>query len=102
VGLLDLVYSLIEEVSTYYTRFILEEYVYTWEGCRKERLYSDLRREMDFSLHKSSITYLRPMLPPGGRNWQQISPQWMKYFVLQLNNKTQHFKVEKLAQTTFR
>ncbi len=42
------------------------------------------------------------MLPPGGRNWQQISPHWMKYFVLQLNNKTQHFKVEKLAQTTFR
>jgi hypothetical protein len=26
----------------------------------------------DFSLNKSYITYLRPMLPPGGRNWQII------------------------------
>jgi hypothetical protein len=47
VGILDHVYSLIEEVSAFYTRFILEEYTYTWEGCRKERLYSDLRHEME-------------------------------------------------------
>jgi hypothetical protein len=26
----------------------------------------------DFSLNKSYKTYLRPMLPPGGRNWQLI------------------------------
>ncbi len=50
-------YSLIEEVSTYYTRFILEEYVYTWEGCRKERLYSDLRREMEVWLLRAKSPF---------------------------------------------
>ncbi len=28
----------------------------------------------NFSLNKSSKTYLGPMLPPSGRNWQQVSP----------------------------
>jgi hypothetical protein len=55
VGLLDHIYSLIEEVSTFYTAFILEEFAYTWEGCRKERLYSALRREMEvWLLHAKS------------------------------------------------
>ena len=30
----------------------------------------------DFSLNKSCKTYLGPMLPPVGRNWQLISPHW--------------------------
>ncbi len=29
----------------------------------------------DFSLNKSCQSYLGPMLPPGGRYWQLISPQ---------------------------
>ncbi len=30
----------------------------------------------DFSLNKSCETSLGPMLPPGGRTWQLIYPNW--------------------------
>jgi hypothetical protein len=30
----------------------------------------------DISIIKSHKTYLRPILPPGGRNWQLIYTQW--------------------------
>jgi hypothetical protein len=32
----------------------------------------------DFSLNKSCKTYLGPTLPPGGRNWQLISPHYIR------------------------
>ncbi len=34
-----------------------------------------------FSLNKSYKTYLEPKLPPGGRNWQLIHPNWPKHNV---------------------
>ncbi len=32
----------------------------------------------DFSVNKSCKTHLKPILPPGGRNWQLISPHQQK------------------------
>jgi hypothetical protein len=32
----------------------------------------------DFSI--IAVTYLGPMLPPGGRNWQLISPHFVQLF----------------------
>jgi hypothetical protein len=40
---------------------------------------------LSYSRNKSFKTYLRPMLPPGGRNWQMICPNFLEcYFKMQL------------------